>query len=91
MKFRLPWKKIKYENQIQDGKYDYFRLRVGKLTYEMSIKREDGSLFLLKINELKYLPESVEDVENLIFEQLLQMIPNLKSEIIEIESLKLVL
>lgn len=91
MKFRLPWKKIKYENQIQDGKYDYFRLRVGKLTYEMSIKREDGSLFYLQENELKYLPESVEDVENLIFEQIRNHLEQLKSEIIEIESLKLVL
>jgi hypothetical protein len=91
MKFRLPWKKIKYANQIQDGKYDYFRLRVGKLTYEMSIKREDGSLFYLLENELKYLPESVEDVENLIFEQIRNHLEQLKSEILEIESLKLVL
>lgn len=83
MKFRLPWKKIKYENQIQDGKYDYFRLRVGKLTYEMSIKREDGSLFYLQENEL--------NVENLIFEQIRNHLEQLKSEIIEIESLKLVL
>ena len=91
MRLRLPWKKIKYENQIQDGKYDYFRLRVGKLTYEMSLKREDGTLFYFLDNEFKYIPKSVEDVEKIVSEQIENHLEKLKTEILEIESLKLAL
>ena len=88
-RMRLPWTKIKYEDQIKDGKYDYFRLRVGSLRFEMSLKREDGTLFYFLDNDFNYIPNSVEDIEKIVSEQIENHLEKLKSEILEIESLKL--
>jgi len=71
--FKLPWKRTNFPNTIQDGKYDYWRLEVSSLIFEMATEVESQKVFYfmggLSVN-IYTIEEAEEEVLNSIREEI---------------------
>lgn len=85
--FKLPWKRVNFPNSIQDGKYDYWRLEVSSLIFDMATEVESQKVFYLmgvSGNNCGYNSnlKTIEEAERFVINSIREIISKLKVDLV---------
>jgi len=79
--FKLPWKRTNFPNSIQDGKYEYWRLEVRSLIFEMATEVESQKVFYF-MGGLSVNIDTIEEAEGLVVNSIREEISKLKVDLV---------